>query len=47
MSSTDKRPEGRCWPWSHDWSKWRMLNNRLYVDVRTCMRCGRRKTRVR
>ena len=43
----------RCWPWSHQWTRWETEDNKLYKPYgilpmyqgRFCLRCGLYKTR--
>lgn len=34
-----------CWPWAHEWTKWRPDSARV-LQYRTCLRCGLTKARV-
>ncbi len=34
----------RCWPWSHDWSRWMQSGNAAFLE-RVCLGCGLIKRR--
>lgn len=44
VARQDRRAR-RCWPWSHDWSRWEVVNSGRQ-QTRACLGCGKMQRHI-